>query len=136
MNLSCCSNESDGEARNLINRKYASCLIKSASVPMPVLGTKMELNQAFGRVFARIRTQAGLTQEDFHPAATDRYVRMLEKGKASPTIAMFCELSNVLKVSPALLLALTMAEAEGLSEREGLQALQVALDDANGVPKP
>jgi transcriptional regulator with XRE-family HTH domain len=103
---------------------------------MPPLGKKMELNQAFGRVFARLRMRNGLTQEDFHPAATDRYVRMLEKGKASPTIAMFCELSNVLNVSPAVLMALTTAEAGGLTEEDGLQTLQAALDNAKRIVKP
>lgn len=103
---------------------------------MPVLGTIMELNQAFGRVFARLRTQRGLTQEDFHSAATDRYIRMLEKGTASPTIAMFCELSNVLKVSPALLMALTTAEAMGVSEGDELRALRSALDEAEGAINP
>jgi transcriptional regulator with XRE-family HTH domain len=96
---------------------------------MLVLSRKMELNEAFGRVFARLRKKRGLTQEDFHPVATDRYVRMLEKGKASPTLAMICELSTVLGISPAVLMALVTAEAAGLTEEDGLLSLQKALDD-------
>jgi transcriptional regulator with XRE-family HTH domain len=89
----------------------------------------MELNEAFGHVFARLRKRRGLTQEDFHPVATDRYVRMLEKGKASPTLQMVCELSTVLTISPAVFMALVMAEVAGKTEEEGLVSLQKALDD-------
>lgn len=73
----------------------------------------MEHDKAFGIVFRRLRRQKGLTQEAFQPVASDRYVRSLEKGEYSPTIAMLCDLCGLLEISPITLLCLVEAEYLG-----------------------
>jgi len=76
-----------------------------------LLGTRfMTYSQAFGAVFRRLRLQRGLTQEDFQIAASDRYIRNLEKGKQSPTLEMVSEICSVLDLSPVTLVSLVQAE--------------------------
>jgi len=94
---------------------------------MAVLSKAMELKEAFGRVFLRLRLRKGLSQEDFHDVATDRYIRNLEKGRASPTVEMLFALSDVLCVSPAMLMVLTNAEVDGASETKAFRALALEL---------
>jgi len=74
----------------------------------------MEYNKAFGAVFRRLRRHRGLTQEAFQPAASDRYIRNLEKGEYSPTLAILRELCELLEVSPITLLSLVEAAHLGL----------------------
>ncbi|MEK2607962.1 helix-turn-helix transcriptional regulator [Pseudomonas shirazensis] len=70
----------------------------------------MNYKLAFGRVFRRLRVERGLTQESFDPAASVRYVRNLEKGEYSPSLATVRGLCDVLAVSPVTLVALVEAE--------------------------
>ncbi|WP_213879547.1 helix-turn-helix transcriptional regulator [Pseudomonas sp. dw_358] len=70
----------------------------------------MDYEQAFGLAFARLRQARKLTQEDFGSVVTDRYIRKLETGKASPTISTLRGLCSVLGVSPVTFLALVEAE--------------------------
>ncbi|MDH4843007.1 helix-turn-helix transcriptional regulator [Pseudomonas sp. BN505] len=73
----------------------------------------MNYKLAFGAVFRRLRHQRGLTQEQFEPAATARYVRNLEKGEYSPSLSTFRALCDVLEVSPVTLACLVEAEFIG-----------------------
>lgn len=70
----------------------------------------MNYKIAFGRVFRQLRVQRGLTQEAFDPAASVRYIRNLEKGEYSPSLATVRGLCDVLAVSPVTLIALVEAE--------------------------
>lgn len=70
----------------------------------------MDYDEAFGLAFARLRKARLLTQEDFGSVVSDRYVRKLETGKASPTIGTLRGLCSVLGVSPVTFLALVEAE--------------------------
>lgn len=70
----------------------------------------MDYNEAFGSVFRSIRRNRGLTQEAFQPFATERYIRNIEKGEYSASIAMVRELCDVLRVSPMTLMALVEAK--------------------------
>ncbi|RSC25932.1 XRE family transcriptional regulator [Pseudomonas putida] len=91
----------------------------------------MDYNQAFGSVFRALRRQRGLTQEAFQPAATERYIRHIEKGEYSPSIAMIRQLCEILKISPGALVILVEAQFTGqdleeliataLSQIKGLQ---------------
>ncbi|MGE8063234.1 helix-turn-helix domain-containing protein [Pseudomonas sp. NPDC089547] len=73
----------------------------------------MTYSEAFGAVFRRLRLQRGLTQEDFQIAASDRYIRNLEKGKQSPTLEMVSEICSVLDINPVTLVSLVQAEFTG-----------------------
>ncbi|PTV51914.1 helix-turn-helix domain-containing protein [Pseudomonas putida] len=70
----------------------------------------MDYNEAFGNVFRSIRLHRGLTQEAFQPIATDRYIRNIEKGEYSATIALIRDLCDVLRVSPVALMAIVEAK--------------------------
>ncbi|MFY1664382.1 helix-turn-helix domain-containing protein [Pseudomonas sp. Pseu.R1] len=72
----------------------------------------MDRNQAFARVFRRLRSEKGIAQADFEGVATSRYVRKLEKGLATPTLLMLESLSGELGLSAAAFVALTLAETE------------------------
>ncbi|EPJ5553702.1 TPA: helix-turn-helix domain-containing protein [Pseudomonas aeruginosa] len=73
----------------------------------------MDYKQAFGAVFRRLRTQKGLTQEQFQPMASDRYIRNLEKGEYSPSLALVRDLSDGLEISPITFMTLIEAEYTG-----------------------
>lgn len=70
----------------------------------------MDYNEAFGSVFRSIRRNRGLTQEAFQPVATERYIRNIEKGEYSASIAMVRDLCDVLRVSPMTLMAMVEAK--------------------------
>ncbi|MGV2836882.1 helix-turn-helix domain-containing protein [Pseudomonas shirazensis] len=70
----------------------------------------MNYKVAFGNVFRRLRLERGLTQESFDPAASVRYVRNLEKGEYSPSLAVVRDLCDVLHISPVTLASLVEAE--------------------------
>ncbi|WP_369987120.1 helix-turn-helix domain-containing protein [Pseudomonas xanthosomatis] len=70
----------------------------------------MNYKVAFGKVFRRLRLERGLTQEAFDPAISVRYVRNLEKGEYSPSLATVRGLCDVLAMSPVTLVALVEAE--------------------------
>ncbi len=70
----------------------------------------MDYNKAFGSVFRSLRRHRGLTQEAFQPVATGRYIRNIEKGEYSASIAMVRDLCDVLHVSPMTLMAIVEAK--------------------------
>lgn len=70
----------------------------------------MDYNEAFGSVFRSIRLHRGLTQEAFQAVATERYIRNIEKGEYSASIALVRDLCDVLRVSPMTLLAIVEAK--------------------------
>lgn len=73
----------------------------------------MTYSEAFGAVLRRLRVENGLIQEDFQGVATDRYIRNLEKGKASPSLDTMMSLCALLKVSPITFVGLIVAECTG-----------------------
>lgn len=81
----------------------------------------MNFDQTFGNVFKRLRTSNGYSQEDFHTAVTDRYIRMLEKGMASPTLATVDKLAKILGIDPVAMMLL--CEVEAAAEIEGVEAV-------------
>jgi transcriptional regulator with XRE-family HTH domain len=64
----------------------------------------MELNTAFGLALKRIRTQQGITQEDFSSVSSRTYLSTLERGLKGPTIEKLEQLAGVLNVHPATIL--------------------------------
>ena len=64
----------------------------------------MDLKQAFGQALKEIRTEKGLTQEDFAIVSSRTYLSMLERGLKSPTLEKIDEICSVLKVHPVTLL--------------------------------
>lgn len=65
----------------------------------------MDLKQAFGQALKEIRTEKGLTQEDFSIVSSRTYLSMLERGLKSPTLEKIEEICSVLGVHPITLLA-------------------------------
>lgn len=88
----------------------------------------MDQNQAFSRVFKRLRVDKGIAQADFEGVATSRYVRKLEKGLATPTLQMLASLSGELGLSAAALVALTLAETEDGTDPRVIADLIVELE--------
>lgn len=64
----------------------------------------MDLKQAFGQALKEIRTEKGLTQEDFSIVSSRTYLSMLERGLKSPTLEKIEEICSVLGVHPIALL--------------------------------
>ncbi|MBD9427635.1 helix-turn-helix transcriptional regulator [Pseudomonas sp. PDM15] len=64
----------------------------------------MELNKAFGLALKQIRSQQGLTQEDFTSVSSRTYLSALERGLKGPTIQKLEQLAGVLNVHPATVL--------------------------------
>lgn len=73
----------------------------------------MDYNEAFGSVFRSIRLHRGLTQEAFQSVASERYIRNIEKGEYSASIALVRDLCDVLRVSPVTLMAIVEAKHTG-----------------------
>lgn len=67
---------------------------------------------AFGRVVRRLRTEAGLSQEEVSfRADIERYfVSYLELGRGQPTLTTVLKLAAALELPPAELVALTQQE--------------------------
>lgn len=60
----------------------------------------MRIEEAFGRLVKKLRLDRGLTQPALALSAgvTERYLRDLEQGKASPTLTVVVSLANSLEV--------------------------------------
>ena len=65
----------------------------------------MELKEAFGRALRQFRKSKGLTQEDFSCLSSRTYLSALERGHKSPTLDKLDELSKIMTVHPATLVA-------------------------------
>jgi transcriptional regulator with XRE-family HTH domain len=61
----------------------------------------MDMRKLVGRNAARLRAEAGLTQEQLAERAgfTQQYISDLERGKCNPTIVTLYELATALGVS-------------------------------------
>ncbi|MDB5854159.1 MAG: hypothetical protein JWR22_2200 [Herminiimonas sp.] len=70
---------------------------------------------AFGRVVRKLRTEAGLSQEEVSfRADIERYfVSYLELGRGQPTLTTVLKLAAALGVPPGELVALTQQELAG-----------------------
>lgn len=86
----------------------------------------MDLTQSFGLVFKRLRLARGLSQEFFSPVVTDRYLRKLEKGGASPTLDTLARLAELLEIHPSTLIAL--CEADRISDTD-LESLLASINE-------
>jgi transcriptional regulator with XRE-family HTH domain len=66
----------------------------------------MDMRKLVGRNAARLRAQAGLTQEQLAERAgfTQQYISDLERGKSNPTIVTLYELAQALGVGPVELM--------------------------------
>ena len=64
----------------------------------------MDLKQAFGLALKEMRTEKGLTQEDFSVVSSRTYMSMLERGLKSPTLEKIEEICSVLEEHPITLL--------------------------------
>ena len=67
----------------------------------------MEIKNAFAKALKQIRSNKGLTQEDFSNVSSRTYVSTLERAIKSPTLDKIECLANVLKIEPLTLLTLT-----------------------------
>lgn len=67
----------------------------------------MEIKNAFAKALKQIRSNKGLTQEDFSNVSSRTYVSTLERAIKSPTLDKIESLANVLKIEPLTLLTLT-----------------------------
>ena len=61
----------------------------------------MEPAVAFGRILRRLRTEAGLTQEElgFEADLRRTYISILELGQQQPTLTTIIKIAKALKVS-------------------------------------
>ena len=75
------------------------------------MGVK-SVHAAFGRVLREARQRAGLSQERLAlEAELDRtFISMMERGLRQPTLETVFRIADVLKISPATLVARTAAE--------------------------
>ena len=69
----------------------------------------MEIEQAFGKVLRKFRTERSLSQEELaHICDLDRtYISLMERGKRKPTITTIFALAKGLKVLPSKLILTT-----------------------------
>lgn len=72
-------------------------------------GVSMEIEQAFGKVLRKFRTERSLSQEELaHICDLDRtYISLMERGKRKPTITTIFALAKGLKVLPSKLILTT-----------------------------
>lgn len=72
----------------------------------------MEAAAAFGKILRRLRTEAGITQEQlaFEAELRRTYISILELGQQQPTLTTILKLSAALKMSAATLMAMVEAE--------------------------
>lgn len=89
---------------------------------LPFLGVPVDLNAAFGKALRQLRKQKGLTQEAFEPTTVRTYISNLERGVHSPSLEKVESMSEVLGVSPAVLLSLTLMNAQGLTDVQAFLA--------------
>ena len=75
-----------------------------------------EVARAFGQVLRTLRKGAGLTQEQLAEAADlDRtYPSLLERGLREPGLSTVLRLGEALRMSPALLLQMTLTRLKRL----------------------
>lgn len=90
----------------------------------------MDYDQAFGSVFRALRLHKGLTQEAFQPIVTERYIRNIEKGEYSPSIALVRNLCGILDVNPAMLITLVEAKHTGEDWETLIKAANLELKSA------
>lgn len=66
----------------------------------------MDMRKLVGRNVRRVRTERGLTQEQFAERSgfSQQYISDLERGRRNPTIVSLYELAVALEVSPVALL--------------------------------
>jgi transcriptional regulator with XRE-family HTH domain len=67
----------------------------------------MDMRRLFGRNFARIRREKGLTQEQVEEVSgfSQQYISGLEQGRRNPTVVTLYELAQALGVTPIDLLS-------------------------------
>lgn len=72
----------------------------------------MEPAVAFGRILRRLRTDAGLTQEElgFEADLRRTYISILELGQQQPTLTTIIKIAKALKVSAQQFVALVEKE--------------------------
>ncbi|MET0106069.1 MAG: helix-turn-helix transcriptional regulator [Sedimenticola sp.] len=66
----------------------------------------MDITTAFAKALRTVRTQRGLTQEDFSMVSSRTYLSMLERGVGSPTLEKVEALAGRMNVHPVTLLVL------------------------------
>jgi len=91
----------------------------------------MEIQEAFGRVFATARKSKGLTQEEFEPISPRTYISHLERGQSSPTIIKLNELAAVMGVHPVSLLFHTYLQFD--KKMDALQLMAKILEDSKSM---
>ena len=79
----------------------------------------MDAAVAFGRVLRRLRTEAGLTQEElgFEADLRRTYVSILELGQQQPTLTTILKLAKPLRASAQEIVGLVEAELHRASPR-------------------
>lgn len=67
----------------------------------------MDMRKLVGRNVRRIRTERGMTQEQFAERSgfSQQYISDLERGRRNPTIVSLYELANALGATPVDLIA-------------------------------
>ena len=80
---------------------------------------KIMLDKPFANVLRRLRTEKGLSQEEFGSAADlhRTYVSQLERGLKSPSLKTLYKIASVLGISLTELIALVEQEINVLSRR-------------------
>jgi len=76
------------------------------------VGGSLEAAAAFGKVLRRLRTEAGMTQEQlaFEADLRRTYISILELGQQQPTLTTILKLSAALNTSAAALIEKVEAE--------------------------
>lgn len=83
----------------------------------------MSLKVPFAAVLRVLRSREGLTQEDLHAKSSRQYFGELEQGKSSVTLDKLQALSSAFRLSPATIVALTMAVDADLDVESVLQQI-------------
>jgi transcriptional regulator with XRE-family HTH domain len=80
----------------------------------------MDSKARIGDALRRLRTAAGISQEDFWVVSSRTYVSTVERGLKSPTIGKLEQISSVLGVHPLTLISLAYSHTEGLDDVDDL----------------
>lgn len=98
----------------------------------------MSLKLAFAAVLRALRSREGMTQEDLHATSSRQYFGELEQGKSSITLDKLQVIAPALGLSPATIVALTVAIDEGLDVEQVLQRITEelrAVETSGGLAK-
>lgn len=93
----------------------------------------MELRDAFANTFKQLRSELGLTQEDFVGVSSRTNVSLIERARTVPTLDKLQQLCTVLDLHPVTVLTLCYCQKERM-EPEAL--LGLVADEIAALVRP